>query len=301
MTHKKEFLKDIEMNKQFKTLLMVMKKIHRDSNMTTYILTDRSEEIKARIPNKFKLKPGQVIEVDSKKEPTMDEVKNVRIIDGEYELDDYLPTVKIPIGEILKDIEDLSDEYIESEEAKILNEYFFKDEEFLDKFKKGIGGVSMHHNYIGGLAEHTLGVMYLTKILCDRYNCKNKEIAILGAKLHDIGKLYELDYKGPFKYTLQGELEGHIAIGVQLVDKAINEIDYDFSEDFIRRIKGCIIQHHGKLEYGSPRSCNMEESFIINFADGIDATMNKINQIKENSRSDGWSDYDRRLETRLYL
>ena len=301
MTHKKEFLKDIEMNKQFKTSLMVMKKIHRDSNMTTYILTDRSEEIKARIPNKFKLKPGQVIEVDSKKEPTMDEVKNVRIIDGEYELDDYLPTVKRPIGEILKDIEDLSDEYIESEEAKILNEYFFKDEEFLDKFKKGIGGVSMHHNYIGGLAEHTLGVMYLTKILCDRYNCKNKEIAILGAKLHDIGKLYELDYKGPFKYTLQGELEGHIAIGVQLVDKAINEIDYDFSEDFIRRIKGCIIQHHGKLEYGSPRSCNMEESFIINFADGIDATMNKINQIKENSRSDGWSDYDRRLETRLYL
>lgn len=301
MTHKKEFLKDIEMNKQFKTSLMVMKKIHRDSNMTTYLLTDRSEEIKARIPNKFKLKPGQVIEVDSKKEPTMDEVKNIRIIDEEYELDDYLPTVKRSIEEILKDIEDLSDEYIESEEAKILNDYFFKDEKFLDKFKKGIGGVSMHHNYIGGLAEHTLGVMYLTKTLCDRYNCTNKEIAILGAKLHDIGKIYELDYNGPFKYTLQGELEGHIAIGVQLVDKAINEIGYDFSEDFIRRIKGCIIQHHGKLEYGSPRSCNMEESFIINFADGIDATMNKINQIKESSQSDGWSDYDRRLETRLYL
>lgn len=280
---------------------MVMKRIHKDSNMTTYLLTDKSEEIKARIPNKFKLKPGQVIEVDSKKEPTMDEVKSVRVIDEEYELDDYLPTVKRSIEEILKDIEDLSDDYIESEEAKILNDYFFKDEEFLDKFKKGIGGVSMHHNYIGGLAEHTLGVMYLTKTLCDRYNCKNKEIAILGAKLHDIGKLYELDYKGPFKYTLQGELEGHIAIGVQLLDKAINEIEYDFSEDFIRRIKGCIVQHHGKLEYGSPRSCNMEESFIINFADGIDATMNKINQIKENSQSDGWSDYDRRLETRLYL
>ena len=67
MTHKKLFLKDIEMNKQFKTSLMVMKRIHKDSNMTTYILTDRSEQIKARIPNKFKLKPGQVIEIDSKK------------------------------------------------------------------------------------------------------------------------------------------------------------------------------------------------------------------------------------------
>lgn len=301
MTHKKEFLKDIDMNKNFKTSLMVMKKIHKDSNMTTYILTDRSEEIKARISNKFKLKPGQVIEIESKKEPTMDEVKSVRIIEAGYELDDYLPKVKRPIQDILKEIEDISDEYIKSEEAKILNDYFFKDEEFLDKFKKGIGGVSMHHNYIGGLAEHTLGVMYLSKILCDRYNCKNKEIAIVGAKLHDIGKLYELEYRGPFKYTLQGELEGHIAIGVQMIDKAINEINHEFSEDFIRRVKGCIIQHHGKLEYGSPRECNMEESFIINFADGIDATMNKINQIKDKTKSDGWSDYDRRLETRLYL
>lgn len=301
MTHKKEFLKDIDMNKNFKMSLMVMKKIHKDSNMTTYILTDRSEEIKARISNKFKLKPGQVIEIESKKEPTMDEVKSVRIIEAGYELDDYLPKVKRPIQDILKEIEDISDEYIKSEEAKILNDYFFKDEEFLDKFKKGIGGVSMHHNYIGGLAEHTLGVMYLSKILCDRYNCKNKEVTILGAKLHDIGKLYELEYRGPFKYTLQGELEGHIAIGVQMIYKAINEINHEFSEDFIRRVKGCIIQHHGKLEYGSPRECNMEESFIINFADGIDATMNKINQIKDKNKSDGWSDYDRRLETRLYL
>ena len=301
MAHKKEFLKDIKMNNDFKTSLMVMKRIHKDSNMTTYILTDTSEEIKARISNKFKLKPGQVIEIESKKEPTMDEVKSVRIIESDYELDDYLPKVKTSIECILKEIEIISCQYIRSEEAKILNDYFFKDEEFLDKFKKGIGGVSMHHNYIGGLAEHTLGVMYLTKILCDKYNCKNKEIAILGAKLHDIGKLYELDYKGPFKYTLQGELEGHIAIGIQMIDKAINEIGYGFSEEFIRRIKGCIIQHHGKLEYGSPRECNMEESFIINFADGIDATMNKINQIKDKSQKNGWSDYDRRLETRLYL
>lgn len=301
MTHKNLFLKDIEMNKQFKTSLMVMKKIHKDSNMTTYILTDRSEQIKARISNKFKLKPGQVIEIDSKKEPTMDEVKNINIINDNYELDDYLPTVKRPIEDIMKDIDNLSNEYIKSEEGKMLNNYFFENKEFLEKFKMGIGGVSMHHNYIGGLAEHTLGVMHLTKVLCDRYDCKHKELAILSAKLHDIGKLYELDFNGPFKYTLQGELEGHITIGVQLIDRAINEMDYKFSEDFIRRIKGCIVQHHGKLEYGSPRECNMEESFILNFADGIDATMNKITQIKSNSDGDGWSDYDRRLETKLYL
>ncbi|CEP88775.1 metal dependent phosphohydrolase [[Clostridium] sordellii] len=301
MSHKKIFLKDIDMYKKFKTSLMVMKKIHRDSNMTTYILTDKSEQIKARIPNKFKLKPGQVIEVESKKEPTMDEVKNIEIISENYELDDYLPAVRRSIEEIMFDIENLTDEYIKSDDAKKLNDFFFKDEEFSDKFKKGIGGVSMHHNYIGGLAEHTLGVMYLTKILCEKYGCKNIEIAILSAKLHDIGKLYELDFNGPFKYTLQGELEGHIVIGIQLIDRAINDMKHDFNEEFVRRIKGCIVQHHGKLEYGSPRECNMEEAFILNFADGIDATMNKIEQIKTNSKSNGWSDYDRRIDTKLYL
>ncbi|CEP80919.1 HD domain-containing protein [Paraclostridium sordellii] len=301
MTHKKIFLKDIDMDKNFKTSLMVMKKIHRDSNMTTYILTDKSEQIKARIPNKFKLKPGQVIEVESKKEPTMDEVKNIEIISENYELDDYLPAVKRSIEEIMYDIENLTNEYIKSDDAKKLNDFFFKDEEFSDKFKKGIGGVSMHHNYIGGLAEHTLGVMYLTKILCEKYGCKNIEIAMLSSKLHDIGKLYELDFNGPFKYTLQGELEGHIVIGIQLIDRAINDMKHDFDEEFVRRIKGCIVQHHGKLEYGSPRECNMEEAFILNFADGIDATMNKIEQIKTNSKSNGWSDYDRRIDTKLYL
>ena len=159
----------------------------------------------------------------------------------------------------------------------------------------------MHHNYIGGLAEHTLGVMYLTIVLCEKYDCRNKEVAILAAKLHDIGKIYELYYDGPFKYTLRGEMEGHIVIGIEMIEKAFNDNPDFYSDDFITRIKGCIVQHHGKLEYGSPREMRMEESFILNYADSIDATMNKIEQIKEKTEAGSWSEYDRRIETKLYL
>ena len=219
----------------------------------------------------------------------------------EYNAIDYLPTVKRDIEDIMTEIELYTDEYIISREGKALNDYFFKDESFLEKFKRAIGGVSMHHNYIGGLAEHTLGVMYLTIMLCERYNCRNKEIAILAAKLHDIGKIYELYYDGPFKYTLRGEMEGHIVIGIQMIEKAFNDNPGFYSEDFITRIKGCIVQHHGKLEYGSPREMRMEESFILNSADSIDATMNKIEQIKEKTEAGSWSEYDRRIETKLYL
>ena len=282
MSDKKTFLKDL-----------------KDGNKMIYTLCDKSGYINGKINSKLRLELGQVIEIEGTKDYVID-ASSVKVLEN-YKLEDYLPSVKRPIEEIMEDIDIISKEYIISPQAVKLNDYFFKDEEFLRKFKRGIGGVSMHHNYIGGLAEHTLNVMYLTMMLCERYGCRRTEIAVLSAKLHDIGKIYELDYNGPFKYTLEGELEGHIVIGVQMIDRAIRELGVPFSEDFIRRIKGCITQHHGKLEYGSPKKANMEESIILNFADSIDATMNKITQIKEDTQENSWSVYDKRIETKLYL
>lgn len=286
-------------NKNSYIKFMIMKKLYKDGNKQVYLLANKEGYKKGKISMKYPLNIGDVIEIEASKDGTID-ISDFEVI-KEFDLEDYLPSVKRPIDDIMADIEEITKECVLSEEGKLLNDYFFKDEAFLKEFKHGIGGVSMHHNYIGGLAEHTLNVMYLTKVFCDIYNCRRREIAVLSAKLHDIGKLYELNYKGPFKYTLQGELEGHIVIGVQMIDKALNEINYPFNEDFIRRIKGCITQHHGKLEYGSPRACNMEESFILNYADSIDATMNKIEQMKEHTDKDTWSEYDRRIETKLYL
>ncbi|WPC44635.1 3'-5' exoribonuclease YhaM family protein [Clostridium sp. JS66] len=300
MIKKENFLNDIKSSSSIKVSLMVMKVIFKDSDKIVCILGDKSGEIKANIPNKNNdITEGIVIEIEGIKDGNLD-VKKYEVI-LEYNISDYLPTVKRPIEEIMDEIELYTNEYIVSKEAKALNDYFFKNEIFLNKFKKGIGGVSMHHNYLGGLAEHTLNVMYLTAILCERYGCRRTEIAMLSAKLHDIGKVYELYYDGPFKYTNRGEMEGHIVIGVELIDKAIREKPEFYSEDFITRVKGCIVQHHGKLEFGSPRTMKMEESFIVNYADSIDATMNKICQIKDKTEPNNWSDYDRRIETKLYL
>ena len=298
MTEKKTYLKDLK-DGSVKISLMVNKRLYKDGNKMLYLLSDKSGYINAKIPMKLKLEPGQVIEVEGVKDYVLD-VFQVKLLEN-YDINDYLASVNRDIDEIMESIEEISNECIISPQAKMLDDYFFKNEEFLEKFKRGIGGVSMHHNYIGGLAEHTLGVMYLTKILCDIYDCRRREIAVLSAKLHDIGKIYEMDFSGPFKYTLEGELEGHIVIGVEMIDRAIMDLKIPFSEDFIRRVKGCIIQHHGKLEYGSPKKANMEESIILNFADNVDATLNKINQIKEETKENTWSVYDKKMETKLYL
>lgn len=300
MNKKENFLTAIKSGKNIKISLMVMRILFKDPSKTVCILADKSGEIKANIPNKKEnIAEGRVIEVEGVKDGNLD-VKAYEFI-SDYDISDYLPTVTRPIEDIMEEIELYTSEYIISREAKALNDYFFKNDEFLDKFKRGIGGVSMHHNYIGGLAEHTLNVMHLTLMLCERYDCRRTEIAVLAAKLHDIGKVYELYYDGPFKYTLRGEMEGHIVIGVELIDKAIMENPSFYSEDFIMRIKGCVVQHHGKLEYGSPREMRMEEAFILNYADSIDATMNKISQLKSKTDFDTWSEYDRKIETKLYL
>lgn len=293
MDSKENFLCDIKSGETVKLSLMVMKIIYKDASKTVCMLADKSGEIKANIHTKNnEIKEGKVLEVEGTRDINLD-VKKFEFV-SEYNASDYLPTVKRPIEEIMNEIEEYTRAYVTSEEGKALNDYFFKDEEFLDKFKRGIGGVSMHHNYIGGLAEHTLNVMHLTSVLCDRYDCRRSEIAMLAAKLHDIGKIYELYYDGPFKYTLRGEMEGHIVIGVQMIDEAVRKNPEKFSEDFVYRIKGCITQHHGKLEYGSPREAKMEEAFIVNFADSIDATMNKITQVKEKTESGTWSEEDRK-------
>lgn len=299
MSTKTLFLKDTKLSSSIHIKLMVMKKLYREGNKTGYILGDKTGDIKALLDNAIRLQTGQVIEIWGTRDYTLDISKFAEV--DQFDLADYLPTLDRPVDEVMDEIERMTQEYLVSDEAKALNDYFFKNEDFLSKFKKGIGGVSMHHNYLGGLAEHTLNVMSLTKLLCEKYGSRKLEIAVLSAKLHDIGKIHELDINGPFKYTLRGEMEGHIVIGIEMIDEAVKADSSRYSEDFVLRVKGCVVQHHGKLEFGSPREMKMEEAFALNFADSIDATMNKIMQIRKNTSENEWSEYDRRIETRLYF
>lgn len=294
------YVKNMKSGTSVKTCLMIMKKLFRDeNNNTTAYIGDNTGDIKSIIPDKEDmLKIGDVILAEGLVGNVFDITSFEKI--ENFNMEDYLPTIKTPIEDIINEIEKISKEEFKSKEIIALNDYFFKNEEFLRQFKKSIGGVSQHHNYRGGLAEHTLNVMYIAKTLAYRYDCRNKEIAILAAKLHDIGKIHELFVDGPFSYTLRGEMEGHIVIGVSMLTEAFNANPELYSEEFKERMKGCIVQHHGKVEFGSPKQPNTEEAYIVHYADYIDATLNKISQIKEGMTPGTWSGYERRIEGKLY-
>jgi uncharacterized domain HDIG len=297
------YIKDVKELKSFDKInltFMIMKKLYRDGVKTIAIIGDKSGDIKTSIEDSENiLKIGDVIKVKIVPSNIFEIKKFEKVKD--FSMDDFLPHVERTIEDIMKEIDEMSAAEFKSKEAIALNNYFFNDKEFLDNFKKGIGGVSQHHNYIGGLAEHTLNVMYIAKMLAYRYNARNKEIAILAAKLHDIGKTVEYFVDGPFSFTLKGEMEGHIVIGVEMIDEAFRAQRSLYSEDFKARIKGCIVQHHGKLEYGSPKKPNTEEAHIVNLADQADAFLNKIAQIKSGAEPNTWSEYDRRIEGKIYI
>lgn len=293
-------IKDIAMGKKIESTFMIKKILSKEGNNVLIYMGDITGDIKALVPDpKSLLKVGNVIKVIGVLSSLFEASFCSKI--SEYNIEDYIPTVKRPIEDIMRELDDLSKEEFKSIECITMNDYFFKNQAFLNKFKKAIGGVSQHHNYIGGLAEHTLNVMYLSKVLAHRYNCRNKEIAILAAKLHDIGKIEEMYYDGPFSYTLRGDMEGHIVIGITMLEEAFKVNPDLYTEDFKLRLKGCVIQHHGKPEFGSPKAPNSEEAYIVHYADYIDATMNKIEIIKKDVPPNNWSAYDRRIEGRIYV
>ena len=266
---KKRYLKEVKIGEKLEISLMIIKILSIDEVTVTAYIGDKTKEVKAILKNKDKkITVGQVI----KTKGTYGDIYKGEILEvlEVFDLRDYVPSVKRPVEDIMMELEELTSAEFKTPEVIALNDYFFKNEKFLEKFKRAIGGVYQHHNYLGGLAEHTLGVTYLSKIFSDRYKARYKEIAILGAKLHDIGKIKEMNYDGPFDYSLEGEMEGHIVIGVTMVEEAFRENPDLYTYDFKERIKGIIVQHHGKLEYGSPKTMKSQEAYIVHYADYVD-------------------------------
>lgn len=157
----------------------------------------------------------------------------------------------------------------------------------IDKFTSCPAAMGHHHNYIGGLLEHTLGVLkYALAIAPD--NC-NKDLLIAGAILHDFGKIDEYDWSG-CTITLKptGKLLGHIAIGYGTVNHYWSQ-DQSLDLDTLNGLLHLILSHHGKLEWGSPVEPKMKEAFVLHQADMMDANLWKINKAEHDAGEEQWT------------
>lgn len=132
--------------------------------------------------------------------------------------------------------------------------------------------VSMHHNYISGLAYHTYSMLNLSNVYLDQYRYLNKDLVYAGIILHDIGKTVELSGAKGTEYTFDGQLLGHISIGSNLVYAKAKELGYENSEE-AKLLNHIILSHHGELEFGSPKEPATPEALLIHLLDLADSKL----------------------------
>ena len=180
---------------------------------------------------------------------------------------------------------------------------FLSDPTFVKMFKNAPAAKNMHHAYLGGLLEHTLGVVRLANMVAEVYENIDRSLLICGAFLHDIGKVTEFSYEiPPFNYSDQGRLLGHMVLAVEMIQERLSRCP-EFPEDLATRIKHLVVSHHGKYEFGSPSLPMLRESFVLNFIDDLDAKMNYMDKLNDQADQSGyhWTQYQRHLERFLFV
>lgn len=226
-------------------------------------------------------------------------IKQLRVAsEGEYEPADYMPTSEKSVDGMYEDLMGYLKEVENIYLRQVLAYYFVDNAEFVQTFKGHSAAKTVHHGFAGGLLEHTLGVVRMCEYLANAYPILNKDLLYTAAFFHDVGKIKELSTFPENDYTDEGQLIGHIVIGVEMIGDAIREID-DFPEVLANELKHCILAHHGELAYGSPKKPALVEALALNFADCTDAKMQTFIEIFKDKQTNEWAGYNRLFESNL--
>jgi 3'-5' exoribonuclease len=158
----------------------------------------------------------------------------------------------------------------------------------------------IHHAYRGGMLEHTTKMAEVGRFVSNAYGA-DWDLVLAGIVLHDIGKLQELAYEGGAgSYTRDGNLVGHIALGIVMVREAINGIS-GFPDDLRAQIEHLIASHHGTREHGSPTEPKTIEAFIVASIDELDSKLNQVRKaVAEDPSDEEFTVWNKRLGRVLY-
>jgi len=151
-----------------------------------------------------------------------------------------------------------------------------------------------HQAYVHGLLEHSLTVAQAVSGISATFPGIDRDLAVTGALLHDIGKLetYELA-PGGIEMTDQGRLHGEIALGYYRVRRAIEELD-DFPEELAQSLLHIILSHHGSLAHGSPVVPCTREAVLVHMVDNLGSKLGSFDRIESDlGAGEQWAEFDK--------
>jgi 3'-5' exoribonuclease len=203
----------------------------------------------------------------------------------EWELADFVPQTRKNVDELwsalVRCVDSFSDLWLQA-----LVRSFLNDPPIATALREAPAAKSLHHAWLGGLLEHVVSLLGICELAAQHYPEVNRDLLLTGAILHDIGKLEELRWGLSFDYTLEGQLVGHIALGIAMIEKKLATLP-EFPPRLRILVEHMVLSHHGKLEFGSPKVPMIPEALLLHYLDDLDAKMHTMRGEFERQEAQG--------------
>jgi len=311
-THTHIWIKDVQEGDTVQGLYVVRDKrlgnTRKGDAFLTVTLADRTGEMEAKVWDRAeelssRFQRGDVLDVkgtaSSYRSRIQLTISSLEVTDREVDYSLFLESSQESPRIMMDQLRKLLQE-IQNIHLKALIERFMGDRQFRQLFEKAPAAKNFHHNYLGGLLEHTLSVCRMILRVADLYPQLDRDLLVAGAFLHDIGKVRELSWQLQIEYTDEGRLLGHLVQGTVMVEEKLTNLNA-FPQDLAIRLKHLILSHHGEYEFGSPKRPKFLEAFVLHLVDDLDAKVNGLGRFFErDSREGAWTEYSRLFE-RFFL
>lgn len=195
---------------------------------------------------------------------------------------------------------------ITDEDLRGLMQAFLSDQNIVAGLKTAPAGIRLHHAYHGGLLDHIVNLSETATRISDLYPTVDLNLLLAGIFLHDLGKIHELSFDTTFQYTDEGQLIGHLVMGVEMVSEKIRETESATGRTFpietALRLKHMLLSHHGSYEFGSPKLPMTPEAIALHHLDNLDAKTNEFQSLIDSdpNTSSNWTPYQASMQRKLY-
>ena len=213
-----------------------------------------------------------------------------------YSLDDLIDGPPRDAEQMEADLRELLATIQEPHLRLLLRRVFGEESELWASYRSAPAAKYYHQAYRHGLLEHCLGVAQAVSAISATFPGIDRDVAVTGALLHDIGKLEAYtDQPQNIDLTDAGRLQGEIPLGYYRIRRAIEDID-GFPPELAQAVLHIILSHHGTLEHGSPVVPCTREATLVHMIDNLGGRLGSFDRLeKELTAGQRWSTFDRAI------
>jgi 3'-5' exoribonuclease len=307
---KSPYVRDLQANQTFTaTFLVNVKDVRQKKTGEPYlsmVLGDRTGELEAKmwdnvteVLDTFErddfVKVKGLMQIYQNR-PQLTVHKMIKVDEKTVDFVDYFPASKRDPEEMFAELRGIV-AGISNPHLRGLLEAFLNDEALARVYRLAPAAKSVHHAYLGGLLEHVLSLCTLSRFTAGHYQNIDLDLLLAGVILHDIGKVTELTYERSFGYSNEGQLLGHIVIGLRMFYQKLAMFP-DFPPPLRTLLEHLIVSHHGELEYGSPKIPLFPEAMLLHHLDNMDSKMECMRGLvaRDGGSDIMWTQYSPPLE-----